>query len=173
MLRCFSSVAECILLIPSDMEEFQRGNTQVWVTEQVCEMLQVKKDSVWVWQSVTMKSLPSQLLLFFLMDLVRESQWVCLGLAWLPLIIIIINQIYIAQFDTNGILTALYIVIKNCLKPVARGFLRVLWFPPLLHRFNDSANKISSSKCDFNSVKRNSWAVPSYQVARNMSLARD
>ena len=28
------------------------------------------------------------------------------------------------------------------LKLVARGFLRVLRFPPLLHRFNDSANKI-------------------------------
>ena len=42
------------------------------------------------------------------------------------------------------------------LKLVARGFLRVLRFPPLLHRFNDSANKISSNKCDFNSVKLNS-----------------
>ena len=29
----------------------------------------------------------------------------------LSLIIIIINLIYVAQFDTNGILTALYIVI--------------------------------------------------------------
>ena len=28
------------------------------------------------------------------------------------------------------------------LKLVARGFLRVLWFPPLLYGFNDSANKI-------------------------------
>ena len=28
------------------------------------------------------------------------------------------------------------------LKLVARGFLRVLRFPPLLHRFNGSANKI-------------------------------
>ena len=31
--------------------------------------------------------------------------------AWIHVIIIIINLIYIAQFDTNGILTALYIVI--------------------------------------------------------------
>ena len=43
----------------------------------------------------------------------------------------------------------------------------------ICNRFNDSANKISSNKCDFNSVKLNSWAVPSYQVARNMTLARD
>ena len=28
------------------------------------------------------------------------------------------------------------------LKLVARGFLQILRFPPLLHRFNDSANKI-------------------------------
>ena len=28
------------------------------------------------------------------------------------------------------------------LKLIARVFLRVLWFPPLLHRFNGSANKI-------------------------------
>ena len=33
--------------------------------------------------------------------------------------------------------------------------------------------KKSSNKCNFNSVKLNSWAVPSYQVARNMTLARD
>ena len=33
--------------------------------------------------------------------------------------------------------------------------------------------KESSNKCDLNSVKLNSWAVPSYQVARNMTLARD
>ena len=33
--------------------------------------------------------------------------------------------------------------------------------------------KQSSNKCDFNSVKLNSWAVPSYQVARSMTLARD
>ena len=33
--------------------------------------------------------------------------------------------------------------------------------------------KVSSNKCDYNSVKLNSWAVPSYQVARNMTLARD
>ena len=33
--------------------------------------------------------------------------------------------------------------------------------------------KQSSNKCDFNSVKLNSWAVNSYQVARNMTLARD
>ena len=59
------------------------------------------------------------------------------------------------------------------LKLVARGFLRVPRFPPLLHWFNDSANKISSNKCNFNSVKLNSWAVPSYQVACNMTLARD
>ena len=45
--------------------------------------------------------------------------------------------------------------------------------PQELHRFNDSANKISSNKCDFNSVKLNSRAVPSYQVARNMTLAHD
>ena len=39
---------------------------------------------------------------------------------------------------------------------VARGFLRVLRFAPILHRFNDSANKISSNKCDFSYVKLNS-----------------
>ena len=33
-------------------------------------------------------------------------------------------------------------VHKARLKLVARGFLRVLRFPPLLDRFNDSANKI-------------------------------
>ena len=33
--------------------------------------------------------------------------------------------------------------------------------------------KQSSNKCDFNSVKLNSWAVPSYQVARYMTLACD
>ena len=32
--------------------------------------------------------------------------------------------------------------------------------------------KLNSNKCDFSSVKLNSWAVPSYQVARNMTLAR-
>ena len=44
------------------------------------------------------------------------------------------------------------------LKLVARGFLRVLRFPPLLPRFNWSANlkKKSSNKCDFNSVKLHS-----------------
>ena len=33
--------------------------------------------------------------------------------------------------------------------------------------------KQSSNKCDFNSVKLNSWVVPSYQVARSITLARD
>ena len=33
--------------------------------------------------------------------------------------------------------------------------------------------KESSNKCDFNFVKLNSWAVPSYQVARYLTLARD
>ena len=33
--------------------------------------------------------------------------------------------------------------------------------------------KWSSNKCDFNSVKLDSWAVSSYQVARNMTLAGD
>ena len=46
-------------------------------------------------------------------------------------------------------------------------------FLPSFIGFNDSASKISSNKCDFNSVKLDSWAVPSYQVARNMTLARD
>ena len=31
--------------------------------------------------------------------------------------------------------------------------------------------KLSSNKCNFNSVRLNSWAVPLYQVARNMILA--
>ena len=31
-----------------------------------------------------------------------------------------------------------------------------------------SPNKISSNKSDFSSVKLNSWAVPSYQVANDM-----
>ena len=34
------------------------------------------------------------------------------GLVSTVSVLIIINLIYIAQFDTNGILTALYIVIK-------------------------------------------------------------
>ena len=62
---------------------------------------------------------------------------------------------------------------SNLITLVARGFLRVLRFPPLLHGINDSANKISSNKCDFNSVKLNSWAVPSYRMAHNTTLARD
>ena len=32
---------------------------------------------------------------------------------WQEIVIIIINLIYIAQFHTNGILTALYIIIKS------------------------------------------------------------
>ena len=42
------------------------------------------------------------------------------------------------------------------LKLIDRGFLRVLWFPSLLHRFNGSANKIKLNKCNLNSVKHNS-----------------
>ena len=47
--------------------------------------------------------------------------------------------------------------------------IRIIWFIGLM------VQPIiwSSNKCDFNSVKLNSWAVPSYQVARNMTLARD
>ena len=39
------------------------------------------------------------------------QQHILLTSAFSIIIIIIINLIYIAQFDTNGILTALYIVI--------------------------------------------------------------
>ena len=39
-------------------------------------------------------------------------------------------------------LRAWFPTMWHFLKLVARGFLRVLRFPPLLHRFNDSANKI-------------------------------
>ena len=38
--------------------------------------------------------------------------------------------------------TDVMMVVVMFLKLVARGFLRVLRFPPLLHRFNGSANKI-------------------------------
>ena len=60
----------------------------------------------------------------------------------------------------HGFESRLGLESSNCsmwhfFKLVARGFLQVLRFPPLLHRFNDSANKISSNKCDFNSVSFN------------------
>ena len=50
-------------------------------------------------------------------------------------------------YCTGSSLTHLGLESSGCsmwhfLKLVARGFLRVLRFPPLLHRFNDSANKI-------------------------------
>ena len=46
-------------------------------------------------------------------------------------------------------------------------------FLPSLHRFNGSANKIKAQINAISTVKLNSWAVPSYQVARNMTLACD
>ena len=46
------------------------------------------------------------------------------------------------------------------LKLVARGFLRVLRFPPLFHQFNGSANIIELNTCDLNSVKLNSLSCP-------------
>ena len=52
------------------------------------------------------------------------------------------------------------------LKFVARGFLRVLRFPPL-HRLMVQLIKYSSNKCDFNTVELNRWAVPLYRVAHN------
>ena len=42
-----------------------------------------------------------------------------------------------------------------------KGFLPVIWFPPLLRRFNGSVHKIKLSKCDLNSVKLNSLSCPS------------
>ena len=71
-------------------------------------------------------------------------------------------------FESRLGLESLGCSMWHFLKLIARGFLWVLWFPPLLHWFNGSANKIK-----LNSVKLNSWAVPSYQVARNMTLACD
>ena len=50
------------------------------------------------------------------------------------------------------------------LKVIVRGFLWLLWFPSLLHRWKVSAHKIKL-KCDFNSFKLSRWAVPFYQVA--------
>ena len=41
---------------------------------------------------------------------------------------------------------------STILKLVARGFLRVLRFPPLLHRFNGSANKIKLKKKKKNAI---------------------
>ena len=45
-------------------------------------------------------------------------------------------------FKSNLGLESLVCSMWCFLKLVASGFLRVLRFPPLLHRFNDSANKI-------------------------------
>ena len=53
------------------------------------------------------------------------------------------------------------------LKLVVRGFLRVLRFPPLLHWLMVLAKVPQKYLCDFNSVKLNSWSVPSYQVAHD------
>ena len=47
------------------------------------------------------------------------------------------HQCYCLGLDSSGI-----VFMWHFLKLVARGFLRVLRFPPLLHRFNGSANKI-------------------------------
>ena len=54
------------------------------------------------------------------------------------------------------------------LKLVVRGFLRVLRFPPLLYPLIVSASKIKLKYYDLNSVKLNSWAVPSYQMGHDM-----
>ena len=45
-------------------------------------------------------------------------------------------------FESRLELESLGFSMWHFLKLVARGFLRVLRFPPLLHRFNGSANKI-------------------------------
>lgn len=67
VVLCF---AGCILLIPSDVEEFDHVDPQ----EMASEVLGVKQDEVCVWQQVTKQSMPSQYLLFFMLDLVKELE---------------------------------------------------------------------------------------------------
>ena len=52
------------------------------------------------------------------------------------------HQFYCAGLSFAWGLNLRPVVCDIFLKLVARGFLWVLGFPPLLHRFNDSANKI-------------------------------
>ena len=54
------------------------------------------------------------------------------------------------------------------LKLIDRGFLRVLWVLPLLHQLIVQTVKYTWKKCDSDSVKLNSWAVPSYHMAHNI-----
>ena len=56
----------------------------------------------------------------------------------------------------------------HILNLIIRGFLPVLRFPPLLHQLMVQPIKQSKIKCDLNSVKLNSWAVPSFQVAHSI-----
>lgn len=64
--------ADCVLLIPSDVEEFERLGSLV--KEMASEALEVKEDSMHLWQHVTKQSLPSKFLLFFMLDLVKELE---------------------------------------------------------------------------------------------------
>ncbi|XP_076455206.1 uncharacterized protein LOC143289875 isoform X2 [Babylonia areolata] len=59
-----------VLLIPSNMGEFKRLERQV--IEMATEAVKVKADNVCVWQAIVRRSLPSELLVFFLLELVKE-----------------------------------------------------------------------------------------------------
>ena len=50
------------------------------------------------------------------------------------------HQCYFVGFESRLGLESLDCSMWHFLKLAARGFLRVLRFPPLLHRFNGSAN---------------------------------
>ncbi|KAL8620858.1 hypothetical protein ACOMHN_047029 [Nucella lapillus] len=64
-----SSLAS-VLLIPSSMGEFKRLERQVM--EMAVDTLKVKATNICVWQMIVRKSLPSDLLVFFLLELVKE-----------------------------------------------------------------------------------------------------
>ena len=54
--------------------------------------------------------------------------------------------LHVCRFESRLALESSGSSMSNFLSLVARGFLRVLRFPPLLHRFNGSTNKIKHSK---------------------------
>ena len=72
------------------------------------------------------------------------------------------------EFESQLGLEFLGFIMSHFLKLVVRDFLWVLRFPPLLHSLMVLANKMKPNKCDFNSVKLNSWVVPLYHVAHDI-----
>ena len=64
-------------------------------------------------------------------------------------------------FESRLGLESLGCCMWHFLKLVARGFLWVLRFPPILHQFNGSADKIKFKWMRFQLGQ--TWAVPSYQ----------